>query len=420
MRRQPGGGCTVAFLRSAPGPAAMFLAASLLSWAGFGGFSLAATWLVQRLTGSPAAVAGLVAAFNVPGVLVPLLGGVLIDRSDRRLLARRLELFRAAGILLLPLLAWWARLLPSHVYAAAFATTAAYMVFAPALSALLPEVVPARELLRVNSAWHAVVQVATMAAQAGAGLAIEAVSMEAVLAGSAACHAGAALLLGTLPSPPVRKEGAEPPGSVARLAGGALEGAARVLRSPTLRVPFLASSIPWLAISLANALVPPLVGDALGGTASDLGFIDSSIAMGAVAGGWAVAWLGRRGMERPVRWISVAAVAVANAAFAGSRGVPAAVASGALLGLSTTAARVLYYTHLQREVPAAVLGRAMSAVTFLGSSASALGVLGVGTLAEKTGPRAAFLVVGAAALVASALVFAAFHRSESEPQNNQH
>lgn len=105
--------------------------------------------LVNRLTGSTAAIATMAIAIALPDVVFGLLAGVYVDRLDRRRVMVVSDLLR--GLVVLGFAAvtttghvWW-------LYAIAAVQATIGTFFGPARGALVPNLVPAAGLLTANS-----------------------------------------------------------------------------------------------------------------------------------------------------------------------------------------------------------------------------------------------------------------------------
>ncbi|HEX6261864.1 MAG TPA: MFS transporter, partial [Actinomycetota bacterium] len=113
---------------------------SLGDWVGTLAFIAAA----YELTGSPAAVGGVLVIRLLPPLLAAPLGGVLADRFDRR----RLMVLTNLGMAVLISLAPFAGL--ALLYAIAFASEILAMLFLPARDSAVPDLVPPDSLPQAN------------------------------------------------------------------------------------------------------------------------------------------------------------------------------------------------------------------------------------------------------------------------------
>ena len=75
-----------------------FFAGMMISLFGSGMNFASVTWFILAQTGSPVDVSIMLILATLPGLIVPLAGGVLIDRVDRRYLAIGFDLARFVSV----------------------------------------------------------------------------------------------------------------------------------------------------------------------------------------------------------------------------------------------------------------------------------------------------------------------------------
>src|SRR5215472_18212898 len=83
-----------------------FFFAMFVSLFGSGMNFAGVSWYILAATHSTVKVSGQVIIMTLPGLFVPFLGGVLIDRFDRRYLGVLLDLVRGLFVLLTAFIAW--------------------------------------------------------------------------------------------------------------------------------------------------------------------------------------------------------------------------------------------------------------------------------------------------------------------------
>src|SRR5262249_12256155 len=93
-----------------------FFAAMLVSLFGSGMNFAGVSWYINSATHSTVKVMLQVIVMTIPGLFVPFLGGVLIDRFDRRYLGVALDLVRGFFVLLTAYTAWRGHLQLWHLY----------------------------------------------------------------------------------------------------------------------------------------------------------------------------------------------------------------------------------------------------------------------------------------------------------------
>ncbi len=114
----------------------------LLSEAGDRLYTMAMLWLAYQLTGSASATALASLSESLALTAVGLVGGVLIDRVDRFVVVIWVDVLRAALVVSLPFAAHFGTLNLGLLVAVGTAMGALNALFEPALSALLPSLVP--------------------------------------------------------------------------------------------------------------------------------------------------------------------------------------------------------------------------------------------------------------------------------------
>jgi MFS family permease len=173
--------------------------------------TVALSWLVYDLTGSPAQLGGVALVRAIPTMVLSLFGGTLADQMDRR---RLLLLTQSTAAFLLGVLALVVSLgmtsLPL-LYLLAFTSAAAMSFDAPARQALVPLLVPRERLANALALNVLAWDVAAIAGPALGGLVIAHVSVAAAFWVDAASYlAVVAALLAMrrdLPVPKLERRG---------------------------------------------------------------------------------------------------------------------------------------------------------------------------------------------------------------------
>jgi MFS family permease len=200
--------------------------------------------LVSRDTrGSGLAVAGLVLAQILPGVVVGPFAGVLADRLDRRRLLVASDLVRCGLVLLMIPAARTGHLGP--VYSLALLHFTVSTVFEPARSALLPRLVEPRQL--VAAVTLSTVTWSVMAAAGGVvgGTALALVGVTGAFLIDALTFAASAAFIAAIPVPPAPPAAVAPPPSPPRFRDGLRYGAAH----PTTGAVLFVKAINGVAIA---------------------------------------------------------------------------------------------------------------------------------------------------------------------------
>src|SRR6516162_11013728 len=93
-----------------------FFVAMFVSLFGSGMNFAGTSWYILAATHSTVKVSLQVIVVTLPGLIVPFLGGVLIDRFDRRYLGVLLDLSRGLAVIVIAYIAWRGHLHIWHLY----------------------------------------------------------------------------------------------------------------------------------------------------------------------------------------------------------------------------------------------------------------------------------------------------------------
>lgn len=341
-------------------PFALLLTARSLSMMGSSFAPVALAFGVLTLPGATAStLSAVLASEAIPLVLFMLVGGVIGDRFPRQRVMMTGELmnalaFGALGVMLLTHHA------PMVLLCAAAAITGAGMaILYPALTGIIPEVVPADRLQSGNALLALGANTARIAGIAASGAAVVWIGGGAALGASALLFAGAAVMIRRL------RVSSRPRESGGSIVGELKEGWDEFRSRQWLWVVVAQFSLLVMGLQAAHGVLGPVVAEAELGGAPAWSAILFGEAVGMVVGVMVALRL------RPRRPILLGTLLMFPAAlpyvFLGiSAPLWTVVLAMFGLGVCFEIFGVLWQTTLQREVPAAALSR-VSAYDALGS-----------------------------------------------------
>jgi MFS family permease len=326
-----------------------------VSLVGDGIFLIAIAWETYVLWNAPAALSIVGIGMTVPTVVFLLLGGVLSDRHDRRMLMLWADLVRAAAVgclaalVLANALELWELIALVGVYGCGTA------FFTPAFEAVVPDLLPAHDLPAANSLDQFVRPIALRLlgpllggwlVAAGAGLAFTV---------DAASFGASALAVLAMRTRTGRVAAAESHGAALR------EGLSFIRARVWLWGTLVAAAAAYLVfLGPSEVLLPYVVKNELHASAGDLGLVFAAGGVGAVG---AALWMGQRG--HPSRDVSVmyATWTLATLAIVGYGFATAAwqlMVVCLVFNALETAGTIVWATVKQRHVPSRLLGRVSS------------------------------------------------------------
>ncbi len=330
-----------------------------LSLLGDGILLVALAWQAYQLSNTPAAMAGVGVALTLPQVVLVLVGGVVSDRFERRLVMLNADLVRAAALAALVVLSLAGVLELWHLVAFAVVYGAASAFFIPAFDGLVPSIVPEEHLVEANALDQFVRPAALwLAGPALGGVIVGLAGSSTAFALDAVTFVISAGCLARMSSRPSR---AQEPLTVGSAVLELREGFRFVRSQPWLWATFVAATLTYLLfLGPIEVLLPYLVRNELGGSASDLGLV---LGAGGLAAVGAALLIGQTGLPRRTMVFTYVVWALATLGVAGygvahskwhAMGVAALVAGFEALGA------VAWTTTKQRLVPSALLGRVSS------------------------------------------------------------
>ncbi len=351
--------------------------------------------LAASLTDSALLVAGVTAAQFLPWLVVGPIGGVIVDRADRRRLIVSTQIVRAVVMLGLAVAVLGDLASIWMVCVVAFVITAGEILVDPATVATVPTIVEQDDLDRANGQISSSEIVTNNLIGSPLGAALFSVVSWVPFAVDAVSYAGSTVLLRALPSAPRR----EAPRGFGSVVDEMPEGFRFLARHPMLRPWTAAVAIFNVGASAAFSLLVLLIIDEH--DSSELGF---GVALTAAAvGGVVGSSIAPRLAERRGRPSVMLASGVVNASsLIGLWLAPSlivVIALWAIGGLVGGIMLALGRGYIQRFAPNEVLGRTAIASRTITRTAFVIGALLGGFVAESD-IRLAFLVAGAMQFVA--------------------
>lgn len=372
---------------------ALLLAARTISMMGTAFAPVALAFGVLGLPGATATTLSVVlAAEALPMVALMLVGGVIADRLPRHRVIAIGEAMNAAaffGLAAMMLTGWTP--LPALVGASATSGVAWALLY-PALTGIIPEVVPAERLQAANALIGLGGNSARVAGLVLSGGAVVLLGAGWSLVASGAMFAVAGVLVALLRLPGAR--GADAGGS--SMLADLREGWREFISRQWLWVVVAQFSVMLLAIQAAHGVLGPLIArDELGG-APAWSAVLAGEAVGMIAG---VVVSIRVRPRRPILVGTLVTIPTALPYLLLGIGAPLwlIVAGAFVMGVCFDVFGVLWSTTLQREVPPDALSRVTSYDALGSLMLGPLGLLLAGPAAVLVGAHTALL--GCAAIV---------------------
>lgn len=382
-----------------------------VSQIGDGLTNLAVLIVVNQLTGSTAALAGITIAIALPQLLFGLVAGVFVDRWDRKRIMIVSDVVR--GLLVLGLIVVRDPALVWIFFVLSFLQAAVGTFFDPAKSAVVAQILDRDSLLAGNALSQTTRVVAGVI---GTGLA-------GVLVGVA----GGGWLAFTLDSLtffvsglfilsmafPRAERHVPVPVNLQNLTGELSEGLRYIFSRRSLAGVMLTFAVTMLGLGAVNVLLVPFLTRILNARTEILGLFEAAQVVGMVLGSMLVASLAAR---LKVQWIVAGGV--------GGIGLIVGLIGFAdqwwmilialfFVGLFLTPVQAAASTLMQQNVPNEKRGRAGSALNTAITLASVISMAAAGIFGDVIGIRQVFFIAGGITLLAA--VIAAYLLNETTP-----
>ncbi len=380
-----------------------------LLWAGMsvsllgdGIYFVAIAWQVYELSNAPTALSVVGVAWTLPNVLLLLVGGVLSDRFDRRLLMIGSDVVRGLAIGTIAVLALTGTLELWHLLVLVAVYGAGEALFMPAFQAIVPDIVPQEQLVQANSLDTLMRPLAvSLAGPALGGLAIAGFGTGVAFALDAATFVVSAACLAFMQSRPLPvKETAIGVRSALREVG---EGFAFVRAHRWLWGTLAAAGLSLLLFfGPMEVLLPYVIKNELDGSSTDFGLALAAVGVGSIA---AALVMGQRRMPSRPFTVMFTAWAVGMACV-GLWGLATELwqilAVSVVRGMGITVGLVLWTTIMHTRVPRELLGRVSSFDWLMAMSLIPASFAITGPVAEAAGARETLTAAG---LLGATLIF---------------
>lgn len=351
-------------------------------------YTLALPFQIIALGGSPVQLGTGLAIFSGAQLVVVLFGGAIVDRLPRRNVILATDLGSGLVVGSLALLGITRTLQIPHLYLASAFFGVAFAFYMPAMTAIMPELVPKEILIAGNSLRSLSGQTARILGPLLGGAVVVAAGPPTAFALDAATFIFSFVVF--LLARPPRREPPAPKPLFSQMREG-LEFTFSVSWIWVTIVGFAFTNAFYLAAF--TVALPLLVLNVLHGSAATFGVIGAVAGVGSVAGGLLVGNLRVKRLG-PALYIGNASIGLGLLAYGLAPFLPLVLLGSFAFAATLIAANTLWETAIQKHVPGELIGRVSSVDSFgswlVGPAAPILAGLAI----QRTGPSAIFLAGG--------------------------
>lgn len=355
--------------------------------------TFAVIWHVTTAEDSALALSAAGIAALLPTALLSPFGGVAADRFDKRRLMIAADGSAGAFSLVMAVLALM-EALPLWLLLGLLAVRSAAQAFhGPALMALMPELVPERDMVRINTLDQALSSLSAIGGPVLGILLYTAWGFAAVLFMDAACAAAACLCLAAARLPYARCDGGSHGGVGAELR----EGLAAIASDAGVRALLALAMAAMLLFLPLGTLSPLMTYNWFGGDGFAASLVEAAGGIGLLAG--SVAMMAWGGGKRLVGVLVGAGIAIGACCIACGLlprdGFPVFVVAMGLALAGTAVFNAPIIPLMQKRVDPAKFGRVMGLFGSLTTLAYPIGLFIAGPAADVLGLNRWFVLIGA-------------------------
>jgi len=368
----------------------------LISQIGDNFLIVAIIFVINALTDSPLAIGIMALVITLPQLFLGLIGGVFVDRLDRKLVMIVSDIVRGLTVLALLFVQRADQLYILYIVGLVMTTVGLFSN--PARNAVIPNIVSGETLLTANALMQASQIIAVILGASMAGLIVGWLGLTFAVVFDSFSFAVSAVAIATMTIPPLNPK---PSKARSRVIWNQLvEGLLFIRHSSPLLHVMITTAIATLGFGAIMVLGIIYLDEVLGMGVEGFGFLYAFQGLGVVIGGVMIGRFASRVRTNRVVGGCMVILGLAIIAFAMVPSYPLVLVAVAIIGLSIVAARAALATLTQSLVPDEKRGRVESAVTMvIGASTSASMALS-GLFGDLIGVQAVFIAAGVITIVA--------------------
>ena len=397
-----------------------FFTAMFVSLFGSGMNFISVSWYIMSATHSTLAVSWQVIVVTLPGLVVPFLGGVLIDRIDRRYLGVLLDLARGFAVLAISYIAWRGQLHLWHLYLMTLTTGTGSAMYWANVNALVQEVIPPSQFTGANATVLVGVQSGMLIAGTFVGFIYDHIGIAGILCVDGLTYFVSAYCLWALrrgylsprSHPQYPREYSESSEATAEAlesgenpevaeAGLSLavyadmkEGFGYLRGQPVVVALGVTHALLMASIVSSNVVLVALANDILHSGARGFGFIEAGWAVGAIAGGLVTSQLPQR-LRLPLYVAAMAGMALGHVAIPFITFLLGAVLLQTCFGFFRALSGVVAQSSLMSIVPRHFMGRTQSAFAIIATVLQLAMSFSLGWIAQRFTIATGFFLLAA-------------------------
>ena len=356
-------------------------------------------WHISQLDKNPIALGGVGLARIVPVIIFSLIGGAIADSRNRRNVLFITQSMAALLALTLGLLTQFGHITIWHIYAITALQAVAIAFDGPSRQALIPNLVPTKDLPNAFSMTFTAFQAGSVIGPALSGVVIAFAGQSAVYyfnAFSFISVLAALVMIGDVPQVISEKMAGVSAESIR-------EGIQFILNKPIILSSMLMDFVATFFAS-ANTLLPLIATGVLHVGVKEYGYLSAAPAVGAVLAALVISQVKELRKQGILFLSSVAIFGIATIVFGATRSLLLAWLALAITGASDGVSTIIRNTIRQLQTPDHIRGRMTSVSQIFFQGGPQLGEVEAGSVAQFFGAPFAVITGGIGCIVGMFLI----------------
>lgn len=356
-------------------------------------------WHINQLNDNPIALGGIGVARIFPVIIFSLIGGALADSMDRRKVMFVTQSFAALLALALGLLTQYGNVTIWHIYFITALQAIAVAFDGPSRQALVPNLLPKKDLPNAFSMTFTSFQVGSVLGPALSGVVIALAGQSAVYFLNAISFAAvivALIMIGNVPQSFSERSAGVNLDSIR-------EGVRFILGKPIILSSMMLDFVATFFAS-ANTLMPIIATDILKVGVVEYGYLSAGPAVGAVLAALVISQVKELRRQGPLFLGAVLVFGLATVLFGATRSFVVAWLAIATTGAADGVSTIIRNTIRQLQTPDQIRGRMTSINQIFFQGGPQLGEIEAGTVAQLFGAPFAVVSGGIGCILGTLLI----------------
>ena len=362
-------------------PIILLFISRFVSFFGDGVYFIAINWLIVQMYNSTLALGSVSAISAIPNLMIIPFIGILVDKYARKYLVVSADLIRGILITIVAIMVGIDKFSIIFLYPINIIIGTCSSFYAIGYNGLISDIVEKKNLTKFYSIMTMIYQSGYLLGSTLAGFIISQINITGALAIDIVSFAISAICIFSIRmNKKIEKNTNRVDIRNSNYLSSIKEGLI-LLREQKSVIKLIIVGMPiTIFISIINIIEPTFVTNVLNGTASDFGFIDAALGIGAIVGAIIVRVITKKNKELIFLYVGYFLVGISLLSFGLSTKVVMAMIFNGIIGITFTITSIIYQSSIQTATDNNIIGRITSVQRFLQNICSPIVIMIIGYL----------------------------------------